>query len=279
MPFLEYGQRLYPLVRGDQMLGSDPECDVRLPGLAAGARVRIVVGPDGARLEEPVDPGLLINGRPAGGARRLRHEDRIGLGGQELLYVDEAGSSSTGARERAAAPPRGSGLPARGGAAIESADPDGSVPVLVRVDDATVRAIDPAGLRIGRERTCHIVIPDPSVSRLHAEITVEGTAVVLRDLGRNGTHVNGERIEDPRVLRPGDRIRVGRYEFDFARRPVALAEPGGDTTPMRAVVPDAPTVRQTGSGGTSGSGGWLRWAVILVVAALAAAVLLGLLGP
>ncbi|WP_088343252.1 MULTISPECIES: FHA domain-containing protein [Rhodomicrobium] len=52
---------------------------------------------------------------------------------------------------------------------------------------------------IGRDPArCHVVIVDPTVSRLHAEIHYfPGHGVKIRDLGSsNGTFVNGERVHD-----------------------------------------------------------------------------------
>lgn len=70
---------------------------------------------------------------------------------------------------------------------------------------------------VGRDDTCAIVINDDSlVSRAHAAFFVEGNDVVLRDLGsRNGTRVNGLRLDAPRRLADGDRIRIGARELAF----------------------------------------------------------------
>jgi hypothetical protein len=71
------------------------------------------------------------------------------------------------------------------------------------------------GAVVGRREGCDIVIPDPNVSREHLRIerTVEGTLVV--DLGStNGTFVNGERVRR-RLLRPGDRIRIGTTALEY----------------------------------------------------------------
>jgi pSer/pThr/pTyr-binding forkhead associated (FHA) protein len=64
-------------------------------------------------------------------------------------------------------------------------------------------------LDIGREST-DIVLDDEQASRRHARVSAQGDVALLEDLGStNGTYVNGQPIEGPRVLRPGDRIRVG----------------------------------------------------------------------
>ena len=63
---------------------------------------------------------------------------------------------------------------------------------------------------IGRGRSVDIHLPDPSVSRLHAEIIRRGPYAYVTDLGlsRNGTRVNG-RLVARRVLEDGDVLSFG----------------------------------------------------------------------
>ncbi|HEX8439427.1 sigma 54-interacting transcriptional regulator [Archangium sp.] len=65
---------------------------------------------------------------------------------------------------------------------------------------------------IGRSPSCEIPLPeDDQMSRRHARFTVVDDQVHLSDLSsRNGTAVNGERITGDVVLRPGDRVQVGK---------------------------------------------------------------------
>jgi len=63
---------------------------------------------------------------------------------------------------------------------------------------------------LGRSVECAVCVDDPLTSRRHAAITVTGDQVTLRDLGsRNGVMVNGEEIDQVRVLAAGDRIMLG----------------------------------------------------------------------
>ncbi len=60
---------------------------------------------------------------------------------------------------------------------------------------------------IGRAVDCTVQLGAFAVSRHHAEITVEGDRLRLRDLGsRNGTLLNGRRILEEVDLAPGDEI-------------------------------------------------------------------------
>jgi len=48
------------------------------------------------------------------------------------------------------------------------------------------------------------------VSRQHAQVVVAAGGAAVEDLGsKNGTFVNGRRVEHPTALSDGDEIRVG----------------------------------------------------------------------
>ena len=67
--------------------------------------------------------------------------------------------------------------------------------------------------RIGRSQDNELFLPDPQISRFHAEIRAEGDEYWIEDAGSyNGTLVNEIRV-DKRPLRDGDIVRVGNTEF------------------------------------------------------------------
>ncbi len=69
---------------------------------------------------------------------------------------------------------------------------------------------------IGRTADNKIPVADGSVSSKHARITRTPEGFVLEDLqSRNGTFVNGERLDQPRVLADGDLIRLGKVILTF----------------------------------------------------------------
>src|SRR3954454_6951336 len=88
----------------------------------------------------------------------------------------------------------------------------------LRVDGPYLRIEDTgSGVALGREVTTvgrgagvDVALPDPTVSRLHAEIVVRGPHVYVSDLGlsTNGTRVNGRPV-GRRVLSEGDVISLG----------------------------------------------------------------------
>jgi hypothetical protein len=69
----------------------------------------------------------------------------------------------------------------------------------------------------GRDVDAPIHLDDVTVSRHHAEFTVEDGVLVVRDLGStNGTYVNGRRA-DTAVLDAADEVIIGRFHLVVAR--------------------------------------------------------------
>ena len=76
------------------------------------------------------------------------------------------------------------------------------------------------GLSIGTEEvsnTPHITLPRAAagVSRRHCSLRREGDATVLIDHSRYGTWINGARVRERAMVRPGDRVRVGTPGVEF----------------------------------------------------------------
>ncbi|HET6809761.1 MAG TPA: FHA domain-containing protein [Acidimicrobiales bacterium] len=67
-------------------------------------------------------------------------------------------------------------------------------------------------LVVGRTTGSGVALPgDSFVSSRHARVFPRGDEVWVEDLGStNGTFVNSARISSPTVLRPGDRLQIGR---------------------------------------------------------------------
>jgi DNA-binding SARP family transcriptional activator len=65
-------------------------------------------------------------------------------------------------------------------------------------------------MTIGRAPENDVVVSDPRVSGTHAALERVGNAWSIRDLGsRNGTFVNGSRLQGERVVAATDEIRIG----------------------------------------------------------------------
>lgn len=72
---------------------------------------------------------------------------------------------------------------------------------------------------LGRSSQNDVAIPDASLSRHHARITLKDGVPYLEDLGSlNGTSLNGERITVPHLLHDDDEIRLGQV-------PIRLGSP------------------------------------------------------
>jgi hypothetical protein len=265
VPFIEFRQQLYPLREGENLIGSGPQADIRLPDLPEDCELAISLegssalawaGGDGATVSIngqhlTTEPVSLFSG------------DEISLEDSSLLfpltYVDngsEPASPAPRSSKSHRAPAAVAGGIVESDVGTSDVDPDlmrrmtppvaerRVVGVLRRFDNNRAYIVDGSGFRIGREKHCDLIIPDKSVSRLHAEIALHGNDYVLQDAGRIPTKVNGKEIGGAYTLKVGDVIQIGDHEFAFIRRPATAEEivGKGEVTPVRSAVPDAPTV-------------------------------------
>lgn len=96
---------------------------------------------------------------------------------------------------------------------------------------------------IGRSPSCTISLEDAKVSRRHVRLFVEDGQARVSDLGsRNGTLVNGEKLEQELQLLPGDRLQVGDSTILFepsARASLSDRETDGEqqTSPVEELIP------------------------------------------
>ncbi|MDY7107544.1 MAG: SpoIIE family protein phosphatase [Planctomycetota bacterium] len=87
---------------------------------------------------------------------------------------------------------------------------------------------------IGRAEECAVCLPDPAVSRRHAQLARRGAYWLLTDLeSRHGTFLNGIRLQprSPAVVAEGDVLRLGSCTLR------AAGQPGG-SAPL-ATIDDA----------------------------------------
>jgi len=67
---------------------------------------------------------------------------------------------------------------------------------------------------IGRSQECHLCAGSSAISRKHCAILRNDNRVTVKDLGsRNGTLVNGTRIDEETELASGDELIVGPLKF------------------------------------------------------------------
>lgn len=74
-----------------------------------------------------------------------------------------------------------------------------------------------SGIRVGRDASNDIVIPDYSISKMHCEFHPFEEHIALRDLdSHNGTLVEGNKVTHLQVfLEDEDEVVLGRYKFEF----------------------------------------------------------------
>ncbi len=86
---------------------------------------------------------------------------------------------------------------------------------IVALDDRRY-VLDGPTATMGRSKECECVLPDPNISRKHAQLrrNSSGDWQVV-DLGStNGIKVNGRRVDSSR-LSPGDEVTIGTTTFTF----------------------------------------------------------------
>lgn len=243
---LEFGGRRYPIPAGELAVGSDPAGGIVLTGEGIRPRHAVLRGTaDGSAVIQrgSADAETLVNGVRLGAEPApILHGDKIQVGGQELLVVDSRKSGSTQFMDAGAVAAMAAG------ASPASSRKAGPAPVsggrLVCLTDGREYTITDV-LVFGREAGSDVVVENTQVSRRHAEIKATAEGYVLTDLSTNGTFINGQRIQGPRVLSRADMIRVADNEFRFYAdaapvAPAAAAEPGKSATPPSPVPPPMP---------------------------------------
>jgi two-component system response regulator HydG len=97
---------------------------------------------------------------------------------------------------------------------------------------------------IGRGTDCHISLPDPLCSRVHATLSFTPDGWVISDAeSRNGTLVNGQKIDEATII-DGNTIRVGSAEFEFHESEEPPTTQGDDSQQKQTIVQDFPIAVQ-----------------------------------
>lgn len=107
------------------------------------------------------------------------------------------------------------------------------------------------GFTIGRDEEAGLRVDAPLVSRIHAEVVLEGGRWWLRDLGStNGTYVEGERVERV-ALAPGLAVRLGQdgpvLRFSVEAEGARPSGPPAPPSSSRAPAPPSPSVARAPS--------------------------------
>jgi hypothetical protein len=94
---------------------------------------------------------------------------------------------------------------------------------------------------VGRVEDNTFQIADPSVSSHHCEILLQGSDVLIRDLGStNGSFINGEKISES-TLKPGQTLKLGQIELQLVPEGAPMPAPKAPAAPAPGGSAPAPT--------------------------------------
>lgn len=202
MPYLEFQDQRRALGPGVLIIGSGTEAGWRIVDHdLAPLHALVTMEREGHALLVAGDPEapVFVNGSELQENRVvLSYGDRIRLGRAEFTYVQTARKASP--EERYLRDTR------RGR--------------VFRLSGTT---------RIGRDPRCPVLIQEPDVSRVHAELTFENGRYYLAPVGSAYVLVNHLRIHGATELREGDEISIGRTVLTFS----------AETGPYRATAAPA----------------------------------------
>lgn len=111
-------------------------------------------------------------------------------------------------------------------------------------DKGITKTFEKPVIRLGADPLCDIVLTDPTVSRMHAEVRRRGENIELVDLdSTNGTFIDG--ISVGRVdLKPNAIFQVGRTQFRLTSRTEQVSVEVTDRTRYGNIVGASPALRE-----------------------------------
>jgi adenylate cyclase len=111
--------------------------------------------------------------------------------------------------------------------------------------DITIDLTQPRTVVVGRAVTSDQPVYDPTVSRRHAEVSLDDGGVRVQDLGSsNGTFVNGTRVNET-VVTDGDVVTFGKVAFKVVEVTPPAAQPAArESAWAHKPPPEATIVKQ-----------------------------------
>jgi len=243
MAFIEYEGQRFQLPAGEALVGADAACHLRLARTGIAPRHAVLTtgpAPELAVTIRPAAEGLAVevNGVRLGPLPQpLLHGDKITIAGFDFQFADERKSGSTtyisAVKVDSLTPPPS---PAPAGPAKLVGTTGGRI---ISLTDGREYQVG-AALRFGREAGADVVVPGGQVSRRHCEIVASPKGYLLIDASTNGTFVNGERVQNQRLLARSDVIKIADEEFRFYADVPAAAPPPPPPAPPVAAPRAAP---------------------------------------
>ena len=212
MPILEYDRQARPLGPGVLTIGSGPEAGWRVVDHdLAPVHALVTLERDGrAQLARPRDDvRIFVNGEAmAEPIRLIKVGDAITLG--RATFHMRAGRRQDEATDKAYLRDMSRGRAWQIGERLE----------------------------IGRDVSCPVHLPDPDVSRVHAELVRERDEIIVRSRG-GIVFLNSARVTGDMPLAEGDELSIGRTILRFTREtPASAAVVAPTALPRRPSVGD-----------------------------------------
>jgi pSer/pThr/pTyr-binding forkhead associated (FHA) protein len=248
------------------VFGREASCEVVITSKDVSRRhAEIVPTPQGYVVVDSSTNGTYVNGQRVQGQLMLARADVIRIGDHDFrFYADPAPQPQTpppAAEGRLANTLFGVKVPGLGGGRRPSTAPPPAAPAQPPAAPAPPAAAPAASkgelahlvirtgmlkgqrlpvrttlANIGRADYNDLVLPDDSVSTVHAKLQRrEGIWVIVDAGSTNGTYADGERVTDEAPLPPGALLRFGEVRAFF--EPVDQDEPiqGGSTKVLQAI--------------------------------------------
>ena len=208
--------REYEIGHEPLVFGREAGADVVVPGDDVSRRHAEIRGTDaGYVLVDLSANGTFVNGARIEGARPLRRADVIRIGPDEFRFHAPAEGPPLGAAERLSDTMHGipaTPLPTTPVAPAPIASLLGRSGAL----KGTRFPIRSPIASVGRGEYNDIVLPDPSVSTMHAKVQRRDGVWMAVDLGStNGTYVDEQLVRDDVALSPGATLRFGEVSLMF----------------------------------------------------------------
>jgi pSer/pThr/pTyr-binding forkhead associated (FHA) protein len=245
MPYIQLDDRQFALGPDEMLVGTRDDAHVRLDGADDAIHAIIARAADGTlAIRRGGAEAVRVNGVPLGAEPvPLVHGDKIEVRGRLLVYGEGPAAGST----QYLATARVTDQEKTPVTAHPAASTGGR---LVSLVDGREYVVPSAGLVIGRDPSCDVVVASSQVSRRHATIAVQGDGYVVTDTSTNGVRVNGEQVNGSRPMSRGDVLKIGDEEFRFhaeASPPAAPAVPASPAAPETPAEPAAAAADSSGS--------------------------------
>jgi pSer/pThr/pTyr-binding forkhead associated (FHA) protein len=111
---------------------------------------------------------------------------------------------------------------------------------------------------VGRQKGCDVRIPSDQVSRRHCLLLYKDGRLMVEDLqSANGTFVNGARVDEPLLIRPGELLRIGPLQFrvEYTLATKALRPKAEPMSPRDLTDDELPAAAAPGDHDESDGGG------------------------